>query len=246
MAKFSITQLEQATVVPAGSLHLVEMGDGSGTKAVTQEVLEEKIGEALKIGDLAQLQTENKESIVAAINEAAQSGGGGATVDILDSKEEIEANTETGKAAGALAVQEMFTELNDNVGFKTRINPDDPTKIQWKSKTGDGDWQNFKGALSGVKVGTLSAENTSIDIKSLVANYENLTTDNIFVKNQTFRYGGFNHGWDSSAALTLTPTISYNPATGIISGSDFTGTVPTYGGSGKVTLTVSADIYVVS
>lgn len=63
MAKFDMTQLEKATSIPAGSLHLVEMGDGSGTKAVTQEVLEEKIGEALKVGDLEQLQTEDKTNL---------------------------------------------------------------------------------------------------------------------------------------------------------------------------------------
>ena len=60
MAKQDITQLERATTVPAGSLHLVEMGDGSGTKAVTQEVLEEKMRESLKVGDLKELQTEDE------------------------------------------------------------------------------------------------------------------------------------------------------------------------------------------
>lgn len=37
------------------------------------------------------------------------------SVDVLDTKEEIEANTEEGKAAGALAVKEMVSELNDNL-----------------------------------------------------------------------------------------------------------------------------------
>ena len=110
-----LSQLEQTTEIPSGSLHLVEMGDGSGTKTVTQETMVEETGKALKIGNMEELQTENKTSIVAAINEAAQSGGGGTSVDILDSQEEIEANTEAGKAAGALAVQEMFGALNDNL-----------------------------------------------------------------------------------------------------------------------------------
>lgn len=117
MAKQDITQLERATTVPVGSLHLVEMGDGSGTKAVTQEVLEEKMRESLKVGDLKELQTEDKTSLVAAINEAAQSGGGGASIDILDTPEEIEANTEPEKVAGALAVKEMFGGLSDNLQF---------------------------------------------------------------------------------------------------------------------------------
>lgn len=116
MAKLALAQLEQATTVPAGSLHLIEMGDGSGTKVVTQKTMAEETGKALKIGNMEELQTENKTSIVAAINEVQQSGGsGGTSVDILDSQEEIEANTEAGKAAGALAVQEMFGALNDKL-----------------------------------------------------------------------------------------------------------------------------------
>ena len=73
MAKYDITQLEQATTVPAGSLHLVEMGDGSGTKAVTQEILINETGKALKVGDLTELQTEEKTSLVAAINDGCRS-----------------------------------------------------------------------------------------------------------------------------------------------------------------------------
>lgn len=110
-----IADLEKVTEVPSGSLYPVTMGDGSGTKAVTQETLTKEVGKGLKVGDLAALQTENKENLVAAINEAAQSGGGGAAVDILDTKEEIEANTEPGKAAGAQAVKEMFGKINDNL-----------------------------------------------------------------------------------------------------------------------------------
>lgn len=109
-----ISQLQTAQSIPDGSKFITEMGDGSGTKVVTKEVLTQAVGEDLKIGDLENLQTTNKASIVAAINEATQSGGGSA-VDILDSKEEIEANTEEGKVAGALAVQEMFSEINSKL-----------------------------------------------------------------------------------------------------------------------------------
>ncbi|MEY8324488.1 hypothetical protein AALB47_11330 [Lachnospiraceae bacterium 54-11] len=111
-----IADLEKVTEVPSGSAYIANMGDGSGTKTVPQEILTKEVGRALKVGDLSELQTENKNNLVAAINEAAQSGGGGSAVDILDTKEEIEANTETGKAAGAQAVKEMFGALNDNFG----------------------------------------------------------------------------------------------------------------------------------
>ena len=110
-----IADLEKVTEVPSGSAYIANMGDGSGTKTVPQEILTKEVGRALKVGDLSELQTENKNNLVAAINEAAQSGSGGSTVDILDTKEEIEANTEPGKAAGAQAVKEMFGALNDNL-----------------------------------------------------------------------------------------------------------------------------------
>ena len=106
---------EKATTIPEGSLYLLEMGDGSGTKVVTQETVAKETGKSLKIGNLEELQTENKESLVDAINEAKKSGGNGGTVDILDSKEEIEANTESKKVAGALAMKEMFSALNDKL-----------------------------------------------------------------------------------------------------------------------------------
>ena len=110
-----IMNLERTDNIPQESTFVVEMGDGAGTKAVTKETLTKEVGEALKVGNLEELQTEAKSSIVAAINEAAQSGSGGSAVDILDTKEEIEANTEPGKAAGAQAVKEMFGALNDNI-----------------------------------------------------------------------------------------------------------------------------------
>lgn len=109
-------QLRSAETIPQGSIFPMSMGDGTGTKKVTKETLEKEVGKALKIGNLTELQTEEKTSIVSAINEVKQSGGsGGTSVDILDSQEEIEANTETGKVAGALAVQEMFGALNDKL-----------------------------------------------------------------------------------------------------------------------------------
>lgn len=109
-----LSQLEQTNKIPAGSLHMLEMGDGSGTQVVTQETLVEEIGNDLKIGDMKKLKTENNESLVEAINEVMKSGGG--SVDILETPEEIEANTAADKIAGALALKEMFSTLNDNLG----------------------------------------------------------------------------------------------------------------------------------
>ena len=135
-----IADLEKVTEVPSGSAYIANMGDGSGTKTVPQEILTKEVGRALKVGDLSELQTENKNNLVAAINEAAQSGGGGSAVDILDTKEEIEANTETGKAAGALAVQEMFGALNDNLKGFTPVLDESTGKITgYKTTIGGAD-----------------------------------------------------------------------------------------------------------
>ena len=120
-----IPQYEKAQNIPSGTTYIADMGDGSGTKGITQEVLTKEVGKGLKIGNTEELETDNKESIVKAINEAAKSGGDGSAVDILDSKEEIEANTQSGKVAGALAVQEMFSEINSNL---TRMTDNDAIK----------------------------------------------------------------------------------------------------------------------
>lgn len=108
-------QLRSAETIPQESIFPMSMGDGTGTKKVTKEILVKEMRESLKVGNLEELQTENKESLVGAINEVKQSGGGGASIDVLDSKEEIEANTQEGKSAGALALKEMFGSLNDKL-----------------------------------------------------------------------------------------------------------------------------------
>lgn len=117
MANLPISQLARTEEIPSASLLLVEMGDGSGTKTATKETLTREMGESLKVGNLEELKTGNKENLVEAINEAAKSGGGGASVDILDTPEEIEANTETGKSAGALALKEIAGSLSENSQF---------------------------------------------------------------------------------------------------------------------------------
>lgn len=159
-----IADLEKVTEVPSSSLYPVAMGDGSGTKAVTQEVLTKEVGKCLKVGDLGELQTENKNNLVAAINEAAQSGGGGAAVDILDTKEEIEANTESGKAAGAQAVKEMFGKLNDKLkGFEPVIDENTGKITGYKTAVGGADTVfPFSGFKNISKLTMLTASNSNM------------------------------------------------------------------------------------
>ena len=60
-----------------------------------------------QIGNLTDLTTTQKGSLVEAINEVNEK-----EVDVLDTKEEIEANTDSGKVAGALAVKKMVGEVS--------------------------------------------------------------------------------------------------------------------------------------
>lgn len=236
-----IQNFERTASIPNNSLHLVEMGDGSGTKVVTQETLVEKIGEALKVGDLAQLQTEEKGSLVAAINEAAQSGGGGAAVDILDSKEEIEANTEAGKVAGAMAVKEMITELNDNLqgftpildetgkitGYKTAVGGAD-TVFPFKKGTvlplGTIEWTHYSG-----KTNTYDFSQV---IKDAGLNPSDYTAENIFFRPKATTYKSYSNA-------TQTVERGYTYTDGIVT------TTSGYVGSMHI-LTVTSLCYLVA
>ena len=244
MAKFDMTQLEKAETVPAGSLHLIEMGDGSGTKAVTQETLIKETGKALKVGDLAQLQTENKENLVDAINEAAQSGGGGAAVDILDTPEEIEANTETGKAAGAAAVKAMFGALNDNINgnILTYNESEDAYYIQHgadavpKKLGSKGTIQCFEAPV--VSSGKAGNHAFTFDLSSVYDNYQSITADdivggikNVGVSTQLGRNGGGR----------FEQITSCDPKTGIINA-----TVYISSGTNNITVNVTPCFYIVT
>ena len=63
-----------------------------------------------QIGTLSDLETKDKTDLVSAINELANR-----KVDVLDTKEAIEANTDDGKAAGAKAVKEMVRDVTDSL-----------------------------------------------------------------------------------------------------------------------------------
>lgn len=69
------------------------------------------------IGNTQDLDTTAKNNLVAAINEIYARG----VVDILDTEEEIEANTDAGKATGALVTKQLISEieaLNDEGAIK--------------------------------------------------------------------------------------------------------------------------------
>lgn len=66
-----ITDLEQTTSVSNGANYLVETA--AGTMRIRHDDLAKAMGKNLKTGDLQELDTENKESFVAAINELQES-----------------------------------------------------------------------------------------------------------------------------------------------------------------------------
>ena len=59
------------------------------------------------VGNAEDLETASKSNLVSAINEIYNRG----VVDILDTEEEIEANTATGKATGALVTKQLISEI---------------------------------------------------------------------------------------------------------------------------------------
>lgn len=64
------------------------------------------------IGNMQDLDTTAKNNLVAAINEIYARG----VVDILDTEEEIEANTDAGKATGALVAKQLISEISELSG----------------------------------------------------------------------------------------------------------------------------------
>lgn len=69
------------------------------------------------IGNTQDLDTTAKNNLVAAINEIYGRG----VVDILDTEEEIEANTDTGKATGALVTKQLISEIGDISGITNQM-----------------------------------------------------------------------------------------------------------------------------
>ena len=67
-----IRELEEVASVAAGSSYIVESGDGAGTKRITHENLVKAVGDDLPLGIMEDLQTDNKDTLVGAINETLE------------------------------------------------------------------------------------------------------------------------------------------------------------------------------
>lgn len=64
-----ISDLQQLESIPKSTSYIAEAGDGSGTKRILHEVLLAALIEGIKLGSLKELNTESKDSMVAALNE---------------------------------------------------------------------------------------------------------------------------------------------------------------------------------
>ena len=113
-----------------------------------------------QIGDLADLTTEAKDTLVEAINEAAQTGGGGS-----GSTVELDTTlTESGKAADAKAVGDALAEKQDSGNYVKSVNgttPDESGNVTVKTG-GVSDYAELanKPKINGVE---LSGDKTSAD-----------------------------------------------------------------------------------
>ena len=130
--RFTVTSAETA-IAGSGKCELTYIANGTIAKSATWEtvVLNSLTGQTPseppeepakswftsiqgQIGNLADLATSSKDNLVAAINEAAQSGGGGASVELDTTL------TQSGKAADAKAVGDALAEKQPKGDYLTQ------------------------------------------------------------------------------------------------------------------------------
>ena len=158
----------------------------------------------LQIGVLKSLTTKDKTSLVAAINEIN---------DPLDTLEEIEANTDAGRFAGALAVKEINSNLKDGL----KMTEDERKMLEYIYKANGG--SNIE---TDMKVVKYIGQGTSFDIKTLYpASYQNFTADNFFCEPISSNSGSTSpdtHGYEgSSFYANYSFNKTYNANTGVLS-----------------------------
>lgn len=126
MAQRKFSDLVSAARINKADLLALEQTDGTKKATFAQLCTEIAVQEiAEQIEDFPEITEEDTLSVIVGkinkwqkdvirkINDSA--------VDILDSKEEIEANTENGKVAGALAVKAMADELNGKMSIRSLL-----------------------------------------------------------------------------------------------------------------------------
>ena len=168
-----------------------------------------------QIGALSLLDTDTKSDLVSAINEVNSK-----EVTVLDSAEEIEANTDGRKVAGALGVKEMYTKVNDSLkadngqGFQFAY---DSASGKYGYKVKEADSEEFVPFSSKlINLGSAS----SYDLKSY-ANYKSFTNDNFLMAVNSYSNGGSGASYGDSIKHDVVISKSYNASTGILSCSAY-------------------------
>lgn len=124
-----IRELEEVASVAAGSSYIVESGNGAGTKRITHENLVKAVGDDLPLGIMEDLQTDDKNNLVGAVNEVLKKTG------------------ETFKGADEI-----------RPGNKGAV-PAPQVEDREKFLRGDGTWAPVQGTGSGVDAETLEGHN---------------------------------------------------------------------------------------
>lgn len=159
------------------------------------------------IGNTQDLDTTAKNNLVAAINEIYARG----VVDILDTEEEIEANTDAGKATGALVTKQLISDLKfpDGTGFYPDIK-DGQQGYNTDPARGADTFHPFKNVeYLGEKQGSVSDGRYATFNISDYANYQGITVDNIF---PTISYMMHYSNGDGAGTMSW----SYNPEAGML------------------------------
>lgn len=144
-------------------------------------------------------------------------GSGGTSVDILDSKEEIEANTESGKSAGALGVKEMVNELSNDLVSDIYVGDDGKLhKVQGGADT-------VLPFSSGSVVYRVGGINGSINIKNYIqknnipVDFTKLTKTNFLVEFTSININVNAAGESNYNPPSFGFTKTYNATTGVLS-----------------------------
>lgn len=157
------------------------------------------------IGYLSDLDTTNKNSIVDAINEVNSK-----EVSVLDTGEEIMANTTPGKAAGANGVKELITEVNDSLGGM-QFGIDENGNYGY-IKDGADTVTPFNDKI--IKTTSLSMINGStknINFSDVITNPSDYTASDFVV------YPNYVHPVNTSDGhMTVQFTLTYNNSTGVV------------------------------
>lgn len=158
-----------------------------------------------QIGVLSNLTTSEKSNLVGAINEVNAK-----EPDVLDTMEEIDANTDSGKVAGALAVKELSSDIKfpDGAGFYPDIK-DGQRGYNTDPARGADTFSPFSSIPELISSSVASNIARTFDVSSRLL-HSKYTVDNFYLVAKGVSFG-------TSSAIHNNLEKSYDPDTGILS-----------------------------